>query len=55
MDIKYRFLLPYSELRPKLQNYLREDSYFNYLLTADISMFSYAGLPESIDPRYLEI
>lgn len=55
MDIKYRFLLPYSKLRPKLQNYLREDSYFNYLLTADISMFTYTGLPESIDPRYLEI
>lgn len=55
MDIKYRFLLPYSELKPRMQNYLREDSYFNYLLTADISMFTYIGLPESIDPRYLEI
>lgn len=55
MDVKYRFLLPYSDLRPKLQNYLREDSYFNYLLTADISMFTYTGFPDSIDPRYLEI
>lgn len=55
MDVKYRFLLPYSDLKPKLQNYLREDSYFNYMLTADISMFTYTGLPESIDPRYLEI
>lgn len=55
MDIRYKFMMPYSELRPKLQHYLREDSYFWYLLTADISMFTYDGLPESIDPRFLEI
>lgn len=55
MDIQYRFLMPYSELRPKAQQWLREDMYFNYLLAADISMFTYEGLPDSIDPRYLEI
>lgn len=51
-----KVLIPrYGELKPKVQQWLREDLYLSYLLCADISMFTYEDLPEEIEPRYLEM
>lgn len=51
-----KILIPrYSKLKEKLKNFVREDMYLNYLLSADISMFEYEGLPDELDPRYIEM
>ena len=52
----FDILVPhFDSLKPKVQNYLRQDMYYTYLLSADLAMFQYRNLPDTIDPRYLEI
>lgn len=52
----YDLLLPhFDSLRPKVRNWLRQDMYYAYLLSADLEMFRYNNLPEEISPRFLEI
>ena len=48
------FVPRFNWLKTKMQNYLREDYYFDILLQTDIDMIRYPGLPESIDPVWLE-
>lgn len=52
----FDILLPhYDYLAPKVKNWLRQDLYYTYLLAADLEMFQYNGLPEDVNPRFLEI
>ena len=52
----YDILVPhFDSLKSKVRNWLRQDMYYSYLLAADLAMFTYNGLPEEIDSRYLEI
>lgn len=49
-------LIPrYSKLKEKYKNYMREDMYLSYMLSADVSMFEWSGLPDELDPRYIEM
>lgn len=48
------FLPRFDYMKRKYQNLLREDYYFDILLQADLSMFVYEDLPESVDPVWLE-
>lgn len=48
------FVPRFNWLKTRMQNYLREDYYFDILLQTDIDMFRYPGLPESIDPVWFE-
>lgn len=48
------FVPRFNWLKTKYQNYLREDYYFDILLQTDIDMFKYTGLPDSIDPVWVE-
>ena len=48
------FVPRFNWLKTKMQNYLREDYYFDILLQTDIDMFTYEGLPESLDPVWIE-
>lgn len=45
----------YGEMSAKAKHMYNAATYFNYLLNIDITMFEYEGLPESIDPRFVEI
>lgn len=49
------FIPRYSRMKEKCKNWAREDMYMSYLLSADISMFEYEGLPEDLDPRFIEM
>ena len=48
------FVPRFNWLKTKMQNYLREDYYFDILLQTDIDMFTYTGLPAGLDPVWLE-
>lgn len=51
-----QFFIPrYSKMKEKWKNYTREDMYMSYLISADITMFEYDGLPEELDPRFIEM
>lgn len=45
----------FSEMEAKVKHAYNAATYYNYLLNVDITMFEYDNLPESIDPRFLEI
>lgn len=45
----------FSQLKDRVQHYLRTDQYYSYLLSADLAMFEYDGLPDTIDSRFLEL
>lgn len=49
------FIPRYSRMKEKYKNWAREDMYMSYLLSADISMFEYDGLPDDLDPRFIEM
>ena len=51
MDV---FMPRFDWLKNKYKNYIREDYYFDILLQADLQMFTYDNLPESIDAVWLE-
>lgn len=48
------FIPRFSWMKTKFQNYLREDHYFDILLQSDLSMFEYEGLPDGMDPVWIE-
>lgn len=48
------FIPRFSWMKTKFQNYLREDHYFDILLQSDLSMFEYDGLPDGMDPVWIE-
>ena len=48
------FMPRFDWLKNKYKNYIREDYYFDILLQADLQMFTYDNLPDSIDPVWLE-
>ena len=48
------FCCRYEDLKPKWQNFMRENFYFSLLLSCDEMMFEYENLPASIDPKFLE-
>ena len=48
------FMPRFDWLKNKYKNYIREDYYFDILLQADLQMFQYRNLPESIDSVWLE-
>ena len=43
-----------SEMRANLDTNMRYDSYFALLLCADEMMFTYDGLPETVDEKHIE-
>lgn len=45
----------YDEMSAKIKHRYTAATYFNYLTNINICMFEYDNLPESIDPRFLEI
>ena len=45
----------YNVLRTKAKNDLRYNTYFDILLNTLLEMFEYAGLPDTIPPRFLEL
>lgn len=49
------FVPSFSWFKQRWQNKLREDHYFDILLQSDISMFTYEGLPDGLDPRWIEL
>lgn len=49
------FVPSFSWFKQRWQNKLREDHYFDILLQSDLSMFAYEGLPEGLDPRWIEM
>ena len=49
------FIPRYSHMKEKYKNWAREDMYMSYLISADISMFEYSGLPGDLDPRFIEM
>lgn len=49
------FVPSFSWFKQRWQNKLREDHYFDILLQSDISMFAYEGLPDGLDPRWIEL
>ena len=48
------FIPRFSWMKTKFQNYMREDHYFDILLQSDLSMFEYEGLPDGMDPVWIE-
>lgn len=48
------FVPRFNWLKTKMQNYVREDYYFDILLQTDLNMFVYDNLPEGMDPIWLE-
>lgn len=44
----------FSQMSAYMETIKRADSHFSYLLACDCMMFDYTGLPETIDPLYLE-
>ena len=54
VDNGVMFAPRFSWLKNKYQNLLREDHYFDILLQSDLSMFTYEGLPEGLDPVWIE-
>lgn len=48
------FVPRFNWLKTKMQNYFREDYYFDILLQTDLSMFVYENLPEGMDPIWIE-
>ena len=48
------FIPRFSWMKTKFQNYMREDHYFDILLQSDLSMFEYDGLPDGMDPVWIE-
>ena len=48
------FIPRFSWMKTKFQNYMREDHYFDILLQSDLSMFDYDGLPDGMDPVWIE-
>lgn len=53
-DNNMMFAPRFSWLKTRMQNFMREDHYFDILLQSDLQMFTYSGLPEDIDPVWLE-
>lgn len=45
----------FDEIKAHIDTYKRLTTHFDYLITADMSMFEWQGLPETIDPEYLEM
>lgn len=54
IDNGVMFAPRFSWLKNKYQNLLREDHYFDILLQSDLSMFIYEGLPDGLDPVWIE-
>lgn len=48
------FVPRFNWLKTKMQNYVREDYYFDILLQTDLNMFVYDNLPEGMDPIWIE-
>lgn len=48
------FVPRFNWLKTKMQNYVREDYYFDILLQTDLNMFVYENLPEGMDPIWIE-
>lgn len=48
------FVPRFNWLKNKMQNYVREDYYFDILLQTDLNMFVYENLPDGMDPIWIE-
>lgn len=54
MSTKKKYGMSLSEMRANLDTNMRYDSYFALLLCADEMMFTYDGLPETVDEKHIE-
>lgn len=54
MSTKKKYGMSLSEMRANLDTNMRYDSYFAMLLCADEMMFTYEGLPETVDEKHIE-
>ncbi len=54
MSSKKKYGMSLSEMRANLDTNMRYDSYFALLLCADEMMFTYDGLPETVDEKHIE-
>ena len=54
MSTKKKYGMSLSEMRANLDTNMRYDSYFALLLCADEMMFTYEGLPDTVDEKHIE-
>lgn len=54
MSTKKKYGMSLSEMRANLDTNMRYDSYFSLLLCADEMMFTYDGLPDTVDEKHIE-
>lgn len=54
MSTKKKYGMSLSEMRANLDTNRRYDSYFALLLCADEMMFTYEGLPDTVDEKHIE-
>lgn len=54
MSTKKKYGMSLSEMRANLDTNMRYDSYFALLLCADEMMFTYDGLPDTVDEKHIE-
>lgn len=53
--IDYENVISFESLKAKYQKWKLDTMYYWYLLSCDLGIFKYNGLPESMDPIYMEL
>ena len=54
MAVKKKYGVSLSQMKANIDTIAREDFYFDFLLCADEMMFTWGGLPDTIDEKHIE-